>query len=104
LKPQSKSHRPKAQLLFAVCIAFSTATAQIPQTEYGQRRTALASAVRDGIVVALGAPEPVEDYIAFNQSSSFKYLTGFEEPGATLVMIVKNGAISGTPLLFRSAE
>ena len=81
--------------------AFTTdLPAQIPDSEYGARRLALAASVRNGIVVALGAPEPELDYIGFNQSSSFIYLTGFLEPGAALVMVVKNGAISGTPMLF----
>jgi Xaa-Pro aminopeptidase len=74
--------------------------AQIPGAEYSARRTALAAAVKDGIVVALGSPEPEQDYIAFNQNSPFNYLTGFLEPDAALVMVVKNGAISGTPMLF----
>jgi Xaa-Pro aminopeptidase len=90
----------KTILALSACIAFSTASSQIPESEYTQRRTALASAVGNGIVVALGSPEPEEDYIAFNQNSSFKYLTGFDEPGAALVMVVKNGVPSGTPMLF----
>ena len=77
-----------------------TLAAQIPDSEYGTRRTALAASIKDGIVVALGSPEPEQDYIAFNQNSPFLYLTGFGEPDAALVMVVKNGAISGTPMLF----
>jgi Xaa-Pro aminopeptidase len=90
----------KTTFALSACLAFSAVSAQIPQSEYGARRAALATTIKDGIVVALGSPEPQEDYIAFNQNSSFKYLTGFEEPGAALVMVVKNGAVSGTPLLF----
>ena len=78
----------------------TTAFAQIPDSEYSARRTALAASAKDGIVVALGSPEPEQDFIAFNQNSPFIYLTGFLEPDAALVMIVKNGAISGTPMLF----
>jgi Xaa-Pro aminopeptidase len=89
-----------AAAVFALIAAATSLHAQIPESEYAQRRTALASAVGNGIVVALGSPEPEEDYIAFNQNSSFTYLTGFDEPEATLVMVVKNGAISGTPMLF----
>ncbi|MEP6507215.1 MAG: Xaa-Pro peptidase family protein [Gemmatimonadales bacterium] len=75
-------------------------TAQIPDSEYGARRIALAASIKDGIVVALGSPEPEQDFIAFNQNSPFIYLTGFLEPVASLVMVVKNGAIVGTPMLF----
>jgi len=89
---------------FAGLVAFltisTTAAAQIPGSEYVARRNALAASVKDGIVVALGSPEPEQDYIAFNQNSPFIYLTGFLEPDAALVMVVKNGAISGSPMLF----
>ncbi len=84
-------------LLLAAAIPLS---AQIPDAEYGQRRTVLADSIQNGIIVALGSPEPEEDYVGFNQNSPFRYLTGFNEPDAALVMVVKNGAISGTPMLF----
>ena len=91
-------------LTIATILAFFAVTttlgAQIPSSEYGTRRSALASSVKNGIVVALGSPEPEQDYIAFNQNSPFRYLTGFNEPDAALVMLVKNGTISGTAMLF----
>src|SRR5215213_478436 len=78
----------------------TTAAAQIPNSEYAARRNALAQRVQNGLVVALGSPEPEEDFIAFNQNSNFRYLTGFLEPEAALVMVVRNGAVTGTPMLF----
>lgn len=90
----------KKILALSAFIAFSSASAQIPDSEYGARRAALAASIKDGIVVALGSPEPEQDYIAFNQNSPFIYLTGFREPDASLVMVVKKGAIVGTPMLF----
>ena len=74
--------------------------AQIPGSEYAARRAALAQRVADGVVLALGAPEPEEDFLSFNQSSNFRYLTNFNEPNAALLMVVKNGAIAGSPMLF----
>jgi Xaa-Pro aminopeptidase len=74
--------------------------AQITQSEYASRRSALASLVGDGVLVALGSPEPEQDYIAFNQNSPFKYLTGFEEPAAALVLEISGGKIVGVPHLF----
>jgi len=88
----------KSFLFIALLPALSQA--QISNSEYAARRSALAQRVQNGIVVALGSPEPEEDFIFFNQNSPFRYLTGFSEPEAALVMVVKNGAISGTPLLF----
>ena len=78
----------------------SPAASQIRESEYAARRTALAEKIQNGIVVALGSPEPEEDYVSFYQNSNFRYLTGFEEPEAALVMVVKNGTIAGTPMLF----
>jgi Xaa-Pro aminopeptidase len=89
----------KTCLIAAFLIAAPIA-AQIPDSEYAARRAALAQRIGNGIVVALGAPEPEEDFISFNQSSNFRYLTNFNEPNAALVMVVKNGAIVGAPLLF----
>ena len=84
----------KFSLLSMLLASSTTLAAQIPASEYVARRNALAASVKDGIVVALGSPEPEQDYIAFNQNSPFIYLTGFLEPDAALVMVVKNGAIS----------
>lgn len=89
-----------AAFSLAGAVSGTSLLAQIPDAEYGQRRTALASAIQNGIVVAFGSPEPEQDYISFNQNSPFRYLTGFGEPDAALVMVVTNGAISGTPMLF----
>ena len=88
----------KAVVVLAV--ASATSQAQIPASEYAARRAALARNLQNGIVVALGNPEPEEDFLSFHQNSNFRYLTGFNEPEAALVMVVRNGAIPGTPLLF----
>jgi Xaa-Pro aminopeptidase len=86
--------------VFSALAIAGTAESQITNSEYAARRTALAQKLQNGILVALGSPEPEQDYISFNQNSQFNYLTGFNEPDAALVMIVKNGSISGTPMLF----
>lgn len=86
--------------LFFTAVSASEATSQIKESDYASRRSALAERIQNGIIVALGSPEPEQDYISFNQNSNFRYLTGFNEPEAALVMVVKNGAISGTPMLF----
>ena len=89
-----------AATFFVLSAVVAQLHAQIPDTEYGQRRAAIAAAIRNGIVIVLGSPEPGQDYIAFNQNSSFTYMTGFNEPDAALVMVVKSGAIVGAPMLF----
>ncbi|HEX2724098.1 MAG TPA: Xaa-Pro peptidase family protein [Gemmatimonadaceae bacterium] len=90
----------KLRSLLFLAFLPSLASGQITNTEYTGRRAALAQKIQNGIVVALGSPEPEEDFILFNQNSNFRYLTGFNEPEAALVMVVRNGAIIGSPILF----
>ncbi|MFN2565774.1 MAG: aminopeptidase P family protein [Gemmatimonadaceae bacterium] len=66
------------------------------QQEYRQRRQALAARLPDGVLLALGAPEPRHDYLPFFQEPSFYYLTGLREPGAALVMVKRGGAVTAT--------
>jgi Xaa-Pro aminopeptidase len=89
-----------SKALCALLFISTPLSAQIPDSEYAARRAALAQRVGNGVVVALGSPEPEEDFLSFNQNSNFRYLTNFNEPNAALVMVVKNGAIAGSPLLF----
>jgi Xaa-Pro aminopeptidase len=88
------------EVFLTIAILTQTASAQIPAAEYAARRSALAAKLQNGVLVALGSPEPEQDYIAFNQNSQFRYLTGFNEPEAALVMVIRNGTVSGTPMLF----
>jgi Xaa-Pro aminopeptidase len=66
------------------------------QQEYRHRREALAARLPDGVLLAIGAPEPEHDYLPFFQSPSFYYLTGFREPGAALVIVKRGGSVSAT--------
>jgi Xaa-Pro aminopeptidase len=66
------------------------------QQEYRQRREALAARLRDGVLLAIGAPEPRHDYLPFFQEPSFYYLTGLLEPNAALVMVKRGGSVSAT--------
>src|SRR5215217_977810 len=88
------------RLTFLASLFAIQATAQIPQSQYVSHRSALAKQLGNGILIALGSPEPEEDFLTFNQNSSFRYLTNFNEPGAALVMVIRNGEIVGSPLLF----
>ncbi|MBW7932798.1 MAG: aminopeptidase P N-terminal domain-containing protein [Gemmatimonadaceae bacterium] len=79
-------------LLLATCVTASLG-AQVPQSEYQARRVALTKALPgDGVLLVLGAPEPVENYQNFWQSQNFRYLTGFLEPNAALVIVRRGGA------------
>src|SRR5512133_4259018 len=78
-------------LAFIACAA-SLLGAQVPQSEYRARRDAFVSSLPgDGVLLVLGAPEPVENYLTFWQSQNFRYLTGFLEPNAALVVVRRDG-------------
>jgi Xaa-Pro aminopeptidase len=70
--------------------------AQFAASEYAQRRAALLAPIPDGVVLALGAHEPAQDYLSFYQSPSFNYLTGFLEPDAALVIVKSGGSVTST--------
>jgi Xaa-Pro aminopeptidase len=71
-------------------------SAQVAPNEYAQRRAALAAKIQDGVLVALGSQEPVQDYLSFYQNEPFTYLTGYNEPNATLVMVKRGGETKAT--------
>jgi len=66
-------------------------SAQITQHEYAARRDALAARLDSGIVIAFGARTPVTDFGPFYQLASFRYLTGFQQPDAAFVMVIRDG-------------
>jgi Xaa-Pro aminopeptidase len=70
--------------------------AQVTQAEYRQRRDALVARMDDGVLVAIGASEPAEDFLSFAQTPQFNYLTGFDEPDAALVVVKKGGRTTST--------
>ena len=88
--------RRAALLAVLSCCALVTARAQFTAAEYGQRRAALLAQIPNGVVVAFGAHEPVQDYLAFYQSPSFNYLTGVLEPDAVLVMAKSTAGTTST--------
>jgi Xaa-Pro aminopeptidase len=65
--------------------------ADITAGEYAARRAALAARIGDGVVVGLGAPEPVTDDGTFRQFPAFRYLTGLSHPDAAFMMVVRGG-------------
>lgn len=65
--------------------------AQISPTEFAARRSALLDIVGDGVTLVLGAPPAAEDYLPYQQSRAFYYLTGFLEPDAALVLVQRDG-------------
>jgi Xaa-Pro aminopeptidase len=79
-------------------LAALPAGAQITPEEHAERRAELAQRVGDGVVLAMGSAAPPQDYIPFHQNSPFRYLTGFTEPDAALIMTVAGGSVTGEHL------
>jgi Xaa-Pro aminopeptidase len=74
----------------------AASTAPLPavaRDEFAARRRALLAAIPDSIdaVIVLGAGEPTEDFLRFDQTPDFLYLTGFAEPQAALVLVRRAG-------------
>jgi len=93
-----------AVALLSITLVPLAAGAQVTQAEYASRRNALAAALGDGVLIAFGSPEPEEDYISFFQNSQFRYLTGFNEPEAALVLDIKGGKLVGQHLFVRRSD
>ena len=80
-----------------ILLALPTALAaqDIGLAEYAARRDSLAARIDSGIVVAFGAPSPTGVRHP-EQLPAFRYLTGFLEPDAALVLVVRGGRPTGT--------
>ena len=67
------------------------ADAQITSAEFAARRDSLAARVGDGVVLAFGGRTPVTDFGTFFQLPAFHYLTGYDEPDAAFLFVVRGG-------------
>lgn len=83
-------------IALALAAATSTGGAQIPVSEYAARRAALAARIDSGVVLAFGRREPVNHWPPFYQAPHFRYLTGFLESNAALVMVKQGGRTTFT--------
>ena len=80
-----------AALAFLLGAAPLSVNAQITSAEYAARRDSLAARLDSGIVVAYGGRNPVTDFGTFFQLPGFRYLTGYLEPDAALVILMRGG-------------
>jgi Xaa-Pro aminopeptidase len=69
-------------LLFAAALQLSAGISP----EYAARRDRLRAVLRNGVAVLFGAKESEDLHYAFFQEPNFFYLTGWEEPGAILLV------------------
>jgi Xaa-Pro aminopeptidase len=64
--------------------------AQVSAAEFAARRDALAARIDSGVVIAFGGRTLVTDFNRFFQLPAFHYLTGYDEPDAAFVMVVRD--------------
>jgi Xaa-Pro aminopeptidase len=94
----------KSPLFTAMLLVWSApAVAQISQAEYAARRDSLGAHIQNGVLIAFGAREPVDDMGVFRQLPAFNYLTGFQEVDAALLMTIRNGRVADA-MLFAPAR
>ena len=67
---------------------------------YRARRAALAAKLHGGVAVLFAAEEPVLDFMPYRQDEDFYYLTGWNEPGAAL-LIVGDAPQTQTPRTYK---
>jgi len=87
-------------LLLPVVASFLSvahALESVPKGEYHSRRVALAGEIPGGVAVLFAATEPVLDFMPYRQDEDFYYLTGWNEPGAALVLIAAAPAEAEAP-------
>jgi len=80
--------QPVALVMLLTCISLTAQ--QIPVDEYRERRAELRKALGDAVFIAFGKLESDGDIRSgFFQGADFYYLTGWNEPGAILVLTPK---------------
>ena len=71
-----------------------------PTSAYHARRVALADKLHGGVAMFFAAEEPLLDLMPYRQDEDFYYLTGWNEPGAAL-MIVGPAADAPSPRTYK---
>ncbi len=71
-----------------------------PANAYHARREALGAKLQGGVAILFAAPEPVLDFMPYRQDSDFYYGTGWNEPGAALMVVGAHGSQAYREILF----
>ncbi len=74
-------------LAFLAAMPALNALEKQPASTYHARREALAARLQGGVAVLFAAEEPVLDLTPYRQDEDFYYLTGWNEPGAALLIV-----------------
>ena len=82
-------------LAAATVACMGQALTKQPASVYHARRVALAGELKGGVAILFAAAEPVLDFMPYRQDEDFYYLTGWNEPGAALLVEGANGTERG---------
>lgn len=74
-------------VLVALWAASACSLERQPASNYHARRVALGEDLKGGVAVLFAAEEPQLDFMPYRQDADFYYLTGWNEPGAALLVI-----------------
>jgi Xaa-Pro aminopeptidase len=78
-------------LLAALAATALHALEKQPAAVYHARRVALSGELKGGVAVLFAAEEPLLDFMPYRQDADFYYLTGWNEPGAALLVTAGAG-------------
>jgi Xaa-Pro aminopeptidase len=92
--------KPAQSLAFALLAVLALASpahalGKQPSSVYRARRVALATQLQGGIAILFAAEEPQLDFMPYRQDSDFYYLTGWNEPGAALMLVAADPRANG---------
>lgn len=90
-------------LVLSVVAVFSlsaVAMESVPTAEYHARRAALAGKLQGGIALIFASEEPTMEYQEYRQDEDFYYLTGWQEPGAALLVVAATPSTPYREILF----
>ncbi len=82
--------KPIVVLILAILVLVAPIAGALekqPAETYHARRVALATKLHGGVAVLFAAQEPQLDFEPYRQDGDFYYLTGWNEPGAALLVV-----------------
>ena len=89
--------RALALICLAVLAVQAFALERQPAADYHARRVHLAEKLNGGVAVLFAAEEPQLDFMPYRQDPDFYYLTGWNEPGAALLVEAATPAEGSRP-------
>jgi len=89
-------------LFLAATLSISVASAleKQPASVYHARRVALGATLHGGAAIFFAAEEPSMEYLDYRQDEDFYYLTGWNEPGAALLVVGESPQSARQEILF----